>query len=89
MNKTSSSTGPIPPGTKANFMNLKKAFGRDEVCAMQVIDRTTGDEATLVCAVHGENGEVVLTPFAVMVGADVYERYEPQPVPEEERDADA
>ena len=69
-------TGPLPPGTKSNFNTLVMAFKRGEACAMQAIDRTTGEEATLVCAVHAEDGEVVITPFAVMVGADVYERYE-------------
>ena len=62
----------IPDGHKNNFKTLQEAFGNGDVALMECTDRESGEAVSVICAVHREEGEFVLTPLAKMFNGNPY-----------------
>lgn len=67
----------IPIGTKANFETLGAAFDRDDVALLEGRRVSDGEIVALVCTVHMNDDEYILTPFAEMINGNPYEMYDP------------
>ncbi len=69
----------IPEGHKANFETLCRAAEHGRLALLHCQDCLTGADAYLVTAVGDVPGSTdkVMSPFAVMVSGDPYERYLP------------
>jgi len=66
-----------------NFQTLSTAFDNDNVCLLECKDQKTGEFVPVICAVHMDGDEYVLTPFAKMFTGNPYEEVDP---PEEMND---
>jgi len=63
---------------RLNFTTMLRAAEDGNLCIMECLDKTTNEVVAVVCAAGYDpvNGEVAITPFAVMAD-DGYERFSP------------
>lgn len=68
---------PIAEGTRKNFDTLHRAFANGQAAAVAAIDKKTGKQVVLICAVwKDQSGQFNFIPFARMVdGENPYVRY--------------
>lgn len=67
---------------KQNFATLQRAFKHDDVALVDVRRKSDGHSVPAICIVqpHPEPsmpGEMLITPFAVMVEGNPYESFDP------------
>jgi uncharacterized protein DUF6117 len=67
----------LQDGVKQNFNTLSRAFNEDSVALLECTDNKTGETIPVVCAVHMEGEEYVLTPIAKMFTGNPYEEVSP------------
>lgn len=65
---------------KANFGTLLEAADNGDLALVDALDRQTGQPVQLIVAVGRDGGDYLLTPFAVLVEGNPFERYAP-PLP--------
>jgi len=71
----------IPDAIRANFQVLLRAAEHGHLALLECADAKTGDTRYVICAVHEDAGEYVMTPFGHMVSdGNPYEAYIPPSV---------
>ena len=66
------------PGYKDNFDTLCQAVRNEDVCLAACIDKATGKDVSVVCAVMREaNGDYILIPLAKLFDGNPYEEIDP------------
>jgi hypothetical protein len=63
-------------GDKSNFETLQRAFSNGDVCLVSAKRANKDERVALICAVHREETDFVLSPLAEMVTGNPYEEYE-------------
>ena len=66
----------LKPGDRANFETLKRAFLEGDAALMECTN-AQGEYVAVICAVHQENGEFVMSPFAKLFAGNPYEEVTP------------
>lgn len=66
----------LKPGDRANFETLKKVFANGDAALMECTN-TQGEYVAVICAVHQENGEFVMSPFAKLFEGNPYDEVIP------------
>ena len=67
----------IPEGHKVTFEMLKVAFSRGDVCILQCMDKETGEDVTVICAVNSDGQEYDLVPLAKLFSDNPYDELIP------------
>lgn len=67
----------ILEGYRKNFDTLLEAFKNGDVALLEARRVSDGAVVALVTAIGHEDGEYVMTPFAVMIEGNPYELFEP------------
>lgn len=67
----------LPDHHKKNFKTLQEAFAHDNVALLQCTDKATGEDVSVLCAVHMEGEEYVFTPFAKLFNNNPYDEVDP------------
>lgn len=68
----------IPDHARANFQTLLRAAANGNLALMECADSATGETRYVICAVGGDDGEYVFTPFCHLSDGDPYEAYTPR-----------
>lgn len=66
----------IPPGHRANFVTLERAFASGDVTLVRCKDRATGKLVTAICIGASEPGQGDALPFAVLLDGNPFEALE-------------
>lgn len=67
----------ITKGYKANFETLQKAVRNGDVCLMECTLQATGKPVFVICAVHKDETDFVMTPLAKLFDGNPYEEVLP------------
>lgn len=68
----------LPPHHRQNFRTLSKAFDNGDVCILDCFEKATRRPVAIICTVHKEGDEFVMTPFAKMLDPEtVFDDYIP------------
>jgi len=65
------------PGYKLNFQTLCKAVENDDVCLMACVDKATGKDVAVICAVSEEGNLKIMIPLAKMFDGNPYDELIP------------
>ena len=67
----------LPPGHKKNFETLQRASDDRSLALMECLDRQTGKQAAVLCAVNVDGGTYEMVPVAMLLEENPYERFVP------------
>lgn len=66
----------LRPGDQSNFETLKRVFANGDAALLECTNHK-GEYVAVICAVHWENDEYVMSPFAKMFEGNPYEEVIP------------
>ena len=67
----------IPKGHRTNFETLQRASDDRCLALMECLDKETGKQAAVLCAVNYDGAEYEMVPVAVLCEGDQYDRFIP------------
>lgn len=62
---------------KRNLETIIRAADNGNLALMECVDKKTGEKVSVVCAVHMDGLEYVMTPLAKMFKGDPYKEVDP------------
>jgi hypothetical protein len=66
---------PLPDGAKKSFGTLKEAFANGDVALLSCVERATGDNVQVICAVNRPDGDYEFVPFARLSKGSPYDEW--------------
>lgn len=67
----------IPAYARHNFQTLLRAADAGNLALMECLDAVTGQPRYVICAVDGDDGDALFTPFGHLADGNPYEAYLP------------
>jgi len=64
-------------GEKANLQTIIRAAATGDLALLECTDKKTGERVSVVCAVHMDGEEYIMTPMAKMFKGNPYEEVDP------------